>query len=293
MNPLWKRYRKLMKKARKEDKMNNTPLSLEEVKKIEFHILSEFASFCDTNNLKYYLGYGTLLGAVRHKGFIPWDDDIDVLMPRPDYDKFIKLTGYNPIKPNLETRLYRDCSHPNIYPFAKVVDSSTIVYEKGKAKKNISGLWIDIFPLDGYPEDRTAAQNLFNKYKTLRNFQDLATTCPMVVKQSIVKKIVKTIFIAPFVKLYGINKICRKIDLLAQTYSCAECDKVADFTWGDNIDSYLLKTELEPSVEVEFEGRNFKATAGWKQYLERLYGDWTQLPPENQRIPHGFEAYSL
>ena len=273
--------------------MNNTPLSLEEVKKIEFNILSEFASFCDTNNLKYYLGYGTLLGAVRHKGFIPWDDDIDVLMPRPDYDNFIKLTGYNPIKPNLETRLYRDCSHPNIYPFAKVVDTSTIVYEKGKAKKNISGLWIDILPLDGYPEDREAAKKLFNKYKTLRDFQDLATTNPFYVNQNLLKKIIKTFFIAPFVKLYGIKKLCKKIDLLAQTYSFEECQKAADFTWGDNIDSYLLKSELEPAAQVEFEGKTFKAPAGWQAYLERLYGDWTQLPPENQRILHGFLAYSL
>ena len=269
------------------------PLSLDEVKKIEFNILCQFADFCSQNNLKYYLGYGTLLGAARHKGFIPWDDDIDVLMPREDYNKFIELTGYNPIKPNLETKLYRDCKNPNIYPFAKVIDTNTIVYEKGKSKKNISGLWIDVFPLDGYPENKADAQKLFDKYIKLRNLQDLATTCPMVVNQNLIKKLIKTLLIAPIVKFYGVKKICRKIDLLAQTYSFAEYDKVADFTWGDNIDSYLLKTELEPSVEVEFEGRNFKAPAGWKQYLERLYGDWTQLPPENQRIPHGFLAYSL
>ena len=272
---------------------NKKPLTLEEVKKIEFNILCEFADFCSQNNLKYYLGYGTLLGAARHKGFIPWDDDIDVLMPRADYNKFIELTGYNPIKPNLETRLYRDCTNPNIYPFAKVIDTNTIVYEKGKSKKNISGLWIDIFPLDGYPEDRDAAQKLFDKYIKLRNLQDLATTSPMVVNQSIIKKLIKTIFIAPFVKFYGVKKICRKIDLLAQSYSFDKCDKVADFTWGDNIDSYLLKSELELAAEIEFEGRTFKAPAGWEAYLKRLYGDWTQLPPENQRIPHGFEAYSI
>lgn len=272
---------------------NKMPLSLDEVKKIEFNILCNFADFCSLNNLKYYLGYGTLLGAARHKGFIPWDDDIDVLMPREDYNKFIELTGYNPIKPNLETRLYRDCTNQNIYPFAKVIDTDTIVYEKGKSKKNISGLWIDVFPLDGYPEDKTDAQKLFDKYIKLRNLQDLATTCPMVVNQNLIKKLIKTLFIAPIVKLYGVKKICHKIDLLAQTYSFETCDKAADFTWGDNIDSYLLKSELEPAVELEFERQKFKAPAGWKAYLERLYGDWNQLPPENQRIPHGFEAYSI
>lgn len=271
--------------------MNQNKLSLEDVKKIELNILLEFTKFCDSNKLKYYLGYGTLLGAARHNGFIPWDDDIDVLMPRPDYDKFIQLTGYNPIKTNLETRLYRNCLHPNIYPFAKVIDTSTIVYEKGKSKRNISGLWIDIFPLDGYPEEKKDAYKLFARYKKFRNLQDLATTNPFYVNQNIIKKLIKYFFIAPIVKLYGLSKICRKIDILAQTYSFDTYEKVTDFTWGDNPDSYILKSELEPAVELDFENNKFKVPGNWKVYLERLYGDWTQLPPENKRIPHEFKAY--
>ena len=162
-----------------------------------------------------------------------------------------------------------------------------------KNKKNISGIWIDVFPLDGYPEEKKAAQLTFNKYKRLRNLQDLATTNPFFVRQNIVKKIIKTFFIAPFVKLYGVKKICRKIDLLAQTYSFENCKVAADFTWGDNLESYLLKYELEPAVQVQFEGKSFKAPAGWQKYLTRLYGDYMQLPAEEERIPHGFIAYKL
>ena len=270
---------------------NLKPLEMEEIKKIELNILTEFADFCKKNDLKYYLGYGTLLGAVRHKGFIPWDDDIDVLMPRPDYNRFVELTGFNPIKENLETRLYKACLHPNIYPFAKLIDNSTIVFEKGKSKKNISGLWIDIFPLDGYPEDKSKAYALFDKYQRLRKLQDLATTNPFYINQSLIKKIIKTLILSPAAKLYGIKKLCAKINLLAQTFSYEDSKALADFTWGDSRDCYLLKEELEPAVELQFENRTFKAPASYDLYLKRLYGDYMQLPPENERVSHGMKAF--
>ena len=267
-------------------------LNIDEIKNIELQILIKFAEFCDSNNLKYYLAYGTLLGAVRHKGFIPWDDDIDLMMPREDYNRFIELTGYNQISENLVTRLYRDCQNPNIYPFVKVIDTNTLVYEKGKAKKHISGIWIDIFPLDGFPEKQEEADLLFKKHIKIRHAYDLAITNPFYVRQSLIKKCIK-IFIVPFMKIYGIKKLCRKLDLLAQTYSYNDSKAVADFTWPDNSHTYILKEELEPSVNVEFEGHNFKAPGKYHEYLTRLYGDYMQLPPESERIPHGFKAYYL
>ena len=145
--------------------------------------------------------------------------------------------------------------------------------------------------MDGYPEDKKDAVALFNKYKRLRNLHDLTTTNPMFVNQNLFKKLIKTLLVAPIVKLYGYKKFCKKIDLLGQTYSFDECEKIADFTWGDNPDSFILKSELEPAIEVDFENTKFKAPVGWKSYLERLYGDWTQLPPEDKRIPHEFLAY--
>lgn len=273
--------------------MNSKPLELEEIKKIELNILIEFSNYCKENDLKYYLAYGTLLGAIRHNGFIPWDDDIDVIMPRPDYEKFVELTGYNSIKKNLETRLYKNCLHPNIYPFAKIIDTNTIVYEKGKTKKNISGLWIDIFPLDGYPSDKKIVENHFNTYMKLRHLQDLATTNPFYIKQNIIKKILKTLLISPIVKLKGIKNICKKIDENAKLYSYKDYNLVADFTWGDNLTSFIDKNELEPSVDVYFEGYKMRAPKAWNEYLTRLYGNYMKLPPEEDRIPHGFKAYKI
>ena len=268
-------------------------LDINQIKKIELDILIAFADFCEENKLKYYLAYGTLLGAVRHKGFIPWDDDIDVLMPRPDYNRFIELTGYNPIKQNLETRLYRNCKNPNIYPFAKIIDTNTLVYEKGKSRKNISGIWIDIFPLDGCPDSSEETRVQFEKYLKIRNWQDLATTNPFYIDQNIIKKMLKFIFFAPAAKLYGCKRICKKIDELAQSYSYDKSQLVADFTWGDSLDAILKKEDLEPALHLEFEGKLFNAPKRYDQYLTNLYGDYMTLPPENERIPHGFIAYKL
>ncbi len=268
-------------------------LDINQIKKIELDILIAFADFCEENKLKYYLAYGTLLGAVRHKGFIPWDDDIDVLMPRPDYNRFIELTGYNPIKQNLETRLYRNCKNPNIYPFAKIIDTNTLVYEKGKSRKNISGIWIDIFPLDGCPDSSEETRVQFEKYLKIRNWQDLATTNPFYIDQNIIKKMLKFLFFAPAAKLYGCKRICKKIDELAQSYSYDKSQLVADFTWGDSLDAILKKEDLEPVLHLEFEGKLFNAPKSYDQYLTNLYGDYMTLPPENERIPHGFIAYKL
>lgn len=268
-------------------------LDINQIKKIELDILIAFADFCEENKLKYYLAYGTLLGAVRHKGFIPWDDDIDVLMPRPDYNRFIEMTGYNPIKQNLETRLYRNCKNQNIYPFAKIIDTNTLVYEKGKSRKNISGIWIDIFPLDGCPDSSEETRVQFEKYLKIRNWQDLATTNPFYIDQNIIKKMLKFIFFVPAAKLYGCKRICKKIDELAQSYSYDKSQLVADFTWGDSLDAILKKEDLEPALHLEFEGKLFNAPKSYDQYLTNLYGDYMTLPPENERIPHGFIAYKL
>ncbi len=267
-------------------------LTSEEIKKKELNILIKFSDFCEKNNLRYYLAYGTLLGAIRHKGFIPWDDDIDVMMPRSDYTRFLELTGYNPIYDKFETRLYRDCKNPCIYPFIKVEDMTTIVFEAGKSKKYVSGVWIDIFPMDGYPESKEDADINFKKYLKLRHAYDLAITNPFYVKQAFIKKCIK-IFFVPFMKLYGINKLCKKLEDMSQKYPYESSKAIAECIWADNSHSYLLKEELEPCCEVSFEGHNFKAPGNYNTYLTRIYGDYMTLPAESERIQHRFKAYVL
>lgn len=272
--------------------VNPTLLSMNEIKQIELNILEKFHNFCNENNLRYYLAYGTLLGAIRHKGFIPWDDDIDVVMPRPDYEKFINLTAEKGISEMYNTVLYKNCKNKSIYPFAKVIDSTTLVYEHGKSKKDISGIWIDVFPLDGYPEDKNIGLMLFERNMKLRHMQDIITTSPFSKKQNLIKKIVKSV-IRVFLKIYGLNRILDKMDETVQTYDFESSKLCSDILWGESSIAVFDKSKLEPYELVDFEGKKFRMPCCWKDFLELNYGDYMQLPPENQRITHGFEAYKL
>ena len=120
-----------------------------ELRRIQLDLLIAFDKFCAANELHYSLDYGTLLGAVRHQGFIPWDDDIDISMPRPDYDRFLSLTknglGIYEVRSGEYTPGY-------FYPIAKMIDPRTILVEHTIGDAHIMGVYLDIFPLDGLIE---------------------------------------------------------------------------------------------------------------------------------------------
>lgn len=113
-------------------------LTSSEIKKAELDILIAFDEFCREHKLRYFLSSGTLLGAIRHKGFIPWDDDIDVSMPRPDYEKFYELTKFNPIQKKFITSVYRKCLNKTYFPFMKIVDISYAYFRRSKKNKGHS-----------------------------------------------------------------------------------------------------------------------------------------------------------
>ena len=124
--------------------------TVEELQKIELEILKYIDKVCKENNLTYFLAYGTLIGAIRHKGFIPWDDDVDIQMPRDDYNKLCDILKE-------ENGRYKLLDHKEglgyIYPFAKVIDSNTRLIETGLTETVNMGVYIDIFPIDGTPND--------------------------------------------------------------------------------------------------------------------------------------------
>lgn len=253
-------------------------IQFEEMKKIELNILIYFTEVCEENNLRYYLGGGTLLGAVRHKGFIPWDDDIDVMMPRPDFQKLLSLSinneNYNIIKPGTAGYYYN---------FAKLVDTRTILEEKGIKRIDGLGVYIDIFPLDGMPETPDARKKRFKELNSIR--KTINNTC--LLKPKFHRN--------PFAylnacRIYNSNK---NIDLsslqkkyldsaLKNSFDDSEFVFAAGGAYGAR-DIFPGKW-FEKEIELQFENLSVKAFNGYDFYLTQLYGDYMTLPPEDKRV---------
>lgn len=148
-------------------------ISVSQAKQILLEILQEFHQFCHRENLRYSLYAGSLIGALRHQGFIPWDDDIDVLMPREDYERLFHLYRTSPHPAYLELNDSR--TRPGyFYPFMKLEDTRTIMIGKGKERVRI-GLHIDIFPLDGMPKSLIAANAYLYLHRLFRHAATLAS----------------------------------------------------------------------------------------------------------------------
>lgn len=262
-------------------------LTSKEIKIRELNILLYFQEFCKKNNLHFYLSGGTLLGAIRHHGFIPWDDDIDVCMPRIDYERFIESYSNNNQKYVLRSTKLGNFTAP----FAKLVDTSTWIDSQFTLDDNNSQLWIDIFPVDGLPESVNDVKNIYKKCDFYRRIF-LITDAKLGEGKSAFHKYVKYI-LKPFSVLYGKKRCAGKIEQVAKKYSYENSKYVGAITWGlYGVGERMLKSEFEKQVMVEFEGHKFPTFSCWDSYLHGLYGDYMQLPPVEKRKTHDMKVYA-
>ena len=261
---------------------------IKELRSILLSLASEVKKICEENNLRYYLSGGTLLGAVRHKGFIPWDDDIDMHMPRPDYEKFIEIY----YKAGGQNVLHAQELNPDYqYSFIKIAAKDTILYEKGAHCGVEMGVYIDIFPIDGLGDKIEDAHKIFRKidlpikllmsYRVnkIRKHVSFAKNC-LVIGASIVAS------------FFGPKKLSKIIAETAKTYDFDKSKLVGSFI--DEVgDNRIYEKELyEGQCELEFEGVMFSVPQGYKTILTKFYGDYMKLPPkEKQVFTHGYDAY--
>lgn len=256
------------------------------IKEIEVNILKEYDRFCKSNNLKYYLSGGTLLGGIRHKGFIPWDDDIDVCMPRKDYEFLVKNFKNNNNNLIIKSSLLNNLD----IPFAKIVDINTEIDSKFDESEINKHLWIDIFPVDGLPDDIDKVKEIYSKcnfYRTLLLLQDAKLGEGTTFFRKYAKYILK-----PLAKFYGKKRCAEKLEKIAKSNPYETSKYVGAVTWGlYGAGERMLKSEFEKVVEVEFEGHKFPAFFCWDSYLRGLYGNYMELPPVEKRKTHNMTVY--
>ena len=251
-------------------------LSLDQVKQIELDILKYVDAVCKEYNLRYFLSFGTFTEAIRHKGFIPWDDDIDISMPREDYERFVEITKnangkFVTLYPGKE-------GYP--YPFVKVVDKSTELAEKDVMDIPDNGLWVDIFPVDGYAG---AKPTVLNKLATaLERARSLATydKCPERFKsQKLLWRVARCFGYKFFQKI--VIALCKR-----HPYSSA---KYVGYAYGAAMSVYPGDF-FEKLIRIPFEDGEFLVPVRYNEYLTILYGDYMRIPPKEQQVSHCVKA---
>ena len=264
-------------------------LSLQELKDIEFDILKVFDAFCKENNIRYYFAYGTLLGAIRYKKFIPWDDDVDLLVPREDYERLVSI-----YKDSERYRLFSPEREPKfLYPFAKLCDMTTRKVEGGYNNGVELGVDIDIFPLDHWDHDLEKAKNEAKLIKRYMSFLTLSKLQKPDSKSS-VKRFIKGIVMI-FCKMLGSKFFINKINQATIRPEQKGSAYIGTKSWCVYGERNIIPSEaFDNIVEVEFEGEMFPAPAGYDTYLTCLYGDYLPEPPkEKQKTHHAFKAYRI
>ncbi len=262
--------------------------AVEELRNIQLSILQHIDSFCEENNLRFFLSYGTMLGAVRHQGYIPWDDDIDIMMLRDDYERFIN-EYIQKDKSKYRLHYYKnDKKCP--YPFVKIEDSETILIEYSEETADDLGINIDVFPIDVVPENKSLQKKLFAAKSFYHTLIDLKRVAPAV-GRSWYKN---TVLVMSQVLLRPIpmSFLMRKIDENAKQYQNQKSVYCAVAVWGYGKREINLRSNWEKPIRVKFEHLLMPIPEGYDNYLSCVYGDYMQLPPEEKRITHHrFEIY--
>ena len=264
------------------------PMTLEEVHSVLYDILVDIHEFCVDNDIKYSLAGGTLLGAIRHNGFIPWDDDIDVQMSRPEYERFIhsykSKRGYE-----LFSRELLRCKDVRI-AFSRVCEMKDSYVDTGAYpwKKGSTGLWVDVVPIDGAPNNELKAKLKIKLmyvfwYVTVMSrhakHAKVRTTCGLVKK---IRMVLKKCFVA-----FLPDDMILKYISMCQQYSYEKSDFIANYsTMQNKFREWQPKVTMESFVLHQFEGSEFYIMEDYNTSLSHLYGDYMKLPPVEKQVAH-------
>lgn len=264
-----------------KDKIDEQNIDLERIKNAEYEILLYFDDFCKRHQLQYYLFAGTLLGAARHQGFIPWDDDIDIAMPREDYNKLIQLFDGNN-KYFLQS-VYSDKYYTNHY--AKVLKNGTSFVEySAQNLKCKNGMWVDIFPINPVPSSSFARKKYFflTKLLNIKSTPFYVSDNKKYKRKFLAKKLLSNII------LFWCSR--HKAALFREKY----IDKFLNNKSNDIVVCGLFLEKARPAniftgvKELKFVNKLFPVPENYDSNLSHYFGDYMKLPPIEQQVAHHY-----
>ena len=257
-------------------------------------VFSTFISFCTRHQLRYFCAGGTAIGAVRHQGMIPWDDDIDVCMPRPDYERFRQLWYEQPVEDYELIGPESDDAYP--LPSLKLCNAHTTLVEFAEIPC-LTGLYIDIFPVDGAPDNDAEALQLLRRYQRLKNrlsaishrYSFAKYMGLLVQPRQWGQFCYKTI---GFLWRKGYRKwLLKQMNAISSSYAFDRGERVVVYAGSYGAREIFPKSWVETQVMGTFEGLQVALPQCTDAYLRHYFGDYMQLPPEAERVAKHAKAY--
>lgn len=261
-------------------------LGTSEVRDAQLHLLGAVADHCEATGLTFFLAGGTLIGAIRYRGFIPWDDDIDVALPRPDYERFLREFNNPGI---CIASVVHDGRCP--YPFAKVWQEDTLLVEDVDVGNPI-GVNIDVFPIDGLPDRLFRARWHVRRIILLQALLALRTMRPNGRRAR--RKDAMILVGGAMLRPWPAASIARRITRLATAHPYPGSSLAGIVVWQYGVREITRAANFVSSLPMSFEGRDFPIPVGYDPWLTGAYGDYrTPPPPEEQVTHHSYTAYQI
>lgn len=263
-------------------------MMLREIQQVNLELMKDIHAFCVKNDIHYSLAYGSLIGAIRHKGFIPWDDDIDIMMPRPDFERF--SMEYKSEKGYKLSSLYDNDTYVN---YTRVYDNNTLVDCPAKAAKFDIGVWIDIYPIDGISDDWQEQNEQFQRLRKYtgvvmqwRKYLHAFERGSIIVKAKAIIRMLQIRLSNKGSFSYWheqIVNICKEYKFgttkKCSSLVCMEANK-------NNRQEVFLTDDFSRFIAMPFETENFFVASGYDHILTTIFGDYMQMPPKEKQVSH-------